>query len=290
MTVGPRLLDTAQIPPARGERRCQGGLSGHALGARSAVARAPGELSGDARTGARDEFHLPGMDRAANELSAVMAQTEVSRADVGLRSERGPVLLSVMLSVGLVAIDSTILATAVPSIVRDLGGFAQFPWLFSIYLLAAAVSVPVFAKFSDVYGRKPVMLVGIALFLLGSILCGFAWSMTALIIFRGAAGPRCRRHPADQHDDHRRPLLLAERAKVQGYVASVWAMSAVVGPDPRRRLLRLPDLALDLLRQHPVGRAGRLDAGPALPRGRQARRRTRSTSPAPCCSRRPARW
>jgi MFS family permease len=64
-----------------------------------------------------------------------------SRAAVGLRSERGPILLSVMLSVGLIAIDATILATAVPSIVNDLGGFAHFPWLFSIYLLAQAVSV-----------------------------------------------------------------------------------------------------------------------------------------------------
>lgn len=159
-----------------------------------------------------------------------MAQTEVSRADVGLRSERGPVLLSIMLSVGLVAIDSTILATAVPSIVRDLGGFAQFPWLFSIYLLTAAVSTPVFAKFSDIHGRKPVMLVGIALFVLGSILCGFAWNMTTLIIFRGLQGlgagaiqPTSMTIIGDLYN-------LAERAKVQGYVASVWAMSAVVGP------------------------------------------------------------
>ncbi len=79
-----------------------------------------------------------------------------------------------MLSVGLVAIDSTILATAVPSIVNDLGGFAQFPWLFSIYLLAQAVSVPIYGKLSDLFGRKPVMLFGIAAFVLGSVLCGFA--------------------------------------------------------------------------------------------------------------------
>ena len=65
-----------------------------------------------------------------------MAQPTITLADVGLRSERGPILGSVMLSVGLVALDSTILATAVPSIVNDLGGFAQFPWLFSIFLLA----------------------------------------------------------------------------------------------------------------------------------------------------------
>src|SRR4029453_5641903 len=66
-------------------------------------------------------------------------QQTISRASVGLRSERGPILLSVMLSVGLIAIDATILATAVPSIVDDLGGFTQFPWLFSIFLLAQAV-------------------------------------------------------------------------------------------------------------------------------------------------------
>src|SRR3712207_8643289 len=59
-------------------------------------------------------------------------------------------------------------ATAVPAIVDDLGGFAQFPWLFSIYLLAQAVCVPVFAKLTDLFGRKPVMLAGVGLFVLGS--------------------------------------------------------------------------------------------------------------------------
>jgi EmrB/QacA subfamily drug resistance transporter len=154
----------------------------------------------------------------------------ITRASVGLRSERGPILLAVMLSVGLVAIDSTILATAVPSIVNDLGGFAQFPWLFSIYLLAQAVSVPIFAKFSDLVGRKPIMLVGVAAFVLGSILCGFAWSMPALIVFRalqglgaGAVQPTSMTIIGDIY-------TVAERAKVQGYVASVWAIAAVVGP------------------------------------------------------------
>ena len=100
------------------------------------------------------------MSRHTDELPLNVTQT-ISRADVGLRSERGPILLSVMLSVGLVAIDSTILATAVPSIVDDLGGFAQFPWLFSIFLLAQAVSVPIYAKFADLVGRKPMMLIGV---------------------------------------------------------------------------------------------------------------------------------
>ena len=109
---------------------------------------------------------------------------EITRASVGLRSERGPILLAVMLSIGLVAIDATILATAVPSVVDDLGGFAQFPWLFSVYLLAQAVSVPIYGKLADLVGRKPVMLVGIGLFVAGSLLCGVAWSMGALIAFR----------------------------------------------------------------------------------------------------------
>jgi EmrB/QacA subfamily drug resistance transporter len=154
----------------------------------------------------------------------------ISRADVGLRSERGPVLLAVMLATGLVAIDSTILATAVPSVVSDLGGFTQFPWLFSVYLLAQAVSVPVYAKLADLYGRKPLMLLGVGLFLAGSLLCGVAWGMTALIAFRavqglgaGAIQPIGMTIIGDIYS-------VAERAKVQGYIASVWALSSVVGP------------------------------------------------------------
>jgi EmrB/QacA subfamily drug resistance transporter len=166
----------------------------------------------------------------ANNVAQPTEQQTISRSSVGLRSERGPILLSVMLSVGLIAIDATILATAVPSIVNDLGGFSQFPWLFSVYLLAQAVSVPIFAKFTDLMGRKPIMLVGIGLFVTGSILCGISWSMPALIAFRalqglgaGAIMPTSMTIIGDIYS-------VAERARVQGYVASVWAMSAVVGP------------------------------------------------------------
>jgi len=159
-----------------------------------------------------------------------VSQQQISRSSVGLRSERGPVLLSVMLSTGLVAIDSTILATAMPSVVDDLGGFAQFPWLFSVYLLGQAVAVPIYGKLSDIVGRKSIMLFGVATFVIGSILCGFAWSMPALIAFRavqglgaGAVQPMSMTIIGDLYS-------LAERAKVQGYVASVWAISAVIGP------------------------------------------------------------
>ena len=149
---------------------------------------------------------------------------------VGLRSERGPILASLMLSTSLVALDSTIVATAVPSIVKDLGGFSEFPWLFSVYLLAQAVSVPIYGKLADVVGRKPIMLFGIGLFLLGSIMCSVAWSMVVLIAFRalqglgaGAVQPMSVTIAGDIY-------TLAERAKAQGYLASVWGISAVVGP------------------------------------------------------------
>jgi EmrB/QacA subfamily drug resistance transporter len=151
-------------------------------------------------------------------------------AGVGFRSERGPVLIGIMLSTALVAIDATVIATAVPSVVAELGGFSEFPWLFSVYLLAQAVTVPVYGKLADVFGRKPVMLVGIGLFLVGSILCGIAWSMGALIAFRavqglgaGAVQPMSMTIVGDLYS-------LEERAKVQGYIASVWGISSVVGP------------------------------------------------------------
>ena len=111
-----------------------------------------------------------------------------------------------MLTTALTAIDATILATAVPTIVAELGGFAQFPWLlFSIYLLAQAVAVPIYAKLSDVVGRKPIILIGIALFLLGAI-------QPMAITIAGDI------------------YTIAERAKTHGYLASVWGISSVVGP------------------------------------------------------------
>ena len=164
--------------------------------------------------------------------SSVTAPTQarITRASVGLRSEGGPVLLAVMLSTGLVAIDATILAAAVPAVVRDLGGLSQFPWLFSIYLLAQAVSMPIYGKVADVVGRKPVMLLGVGLFVLGSLLCGLAWSMGSLVAFRllqglgaGAVQPIGMTIIGDIYS-------VAERAKVQGYLAAVWAISSLVGP------------------------------------------------------------
>ena len=158
------------------------------------------------------------------------APEAITRASVGLRSERGPILGAIMLSTALIALDSTIIATAVPSVVKDLGGFSQFPWLFSVYLLTQAVTVPVYGKLADVLGRKPLLLFGIGVFVAASMFCGVAWSMPVLIAGRalqgvgaGAIQPIGMTVIGDLYS-------VEERAKVQGYVASVWGAASVLGP------------------------------------------------------------
>jgi EmrB/QacA subfamily drug resistance transporter len=135
-----------------------------------------------------------------------------------------------MLTTSLIALDNTIIATAVPSVVKDLGGFSQFPWLFSIYLLTQAVTVPVYGKLADMLGRKPVLVFGVLVFVGASVLCGLAWSMPTLIAARalqgiGAGGvlPIGVTIIGDLYS-------VEERARVQGYVASVWGVSSVLGP------------------------------------------------------------
>ena len=93
---------------------------------------------------------------------------------VGLRSERGPVLMALMLCTGLVAIEATILATAVPSIVADIGGFAQFPWLFSIYLLAQAVSVHLVRALA--LRRRPGLSETVLSVATAAVIAGVAWT------------------------------------------------------------------------------------------------------------------
>jgi EmrB/QacA subfamily drug resistance transporter len=146
------------------------------------------------------------------------------------RDHRWPILLALMLAMGLAALDATIVATAVPQIVDNLGGFAHFPWLFSIYLLTQSVTVPIYGKLADLFGRRPVLFVGIAVFLGGSVLCGLAWNMTTLIVFRGVQGlgagaiiPMVTTIVADVY-------TLEERGRIQGYLSSVWGIASVVGP------------------------------------------------------------
>ncbi|MCD2157877.1 MFS transporter [Rhodococcus cerastii] len=155
---------------------------------------------------------------------------EIDGPHIGLRSERGPILAVLMLTTALIALDSTAVATASSTMATDLGGHARLSWLLAVYFLGQAVTVPIYGKVADRVGRKPVMLFGIAVFSLASVLCGVAWSMPALIVFRavqglgaGAIGPMSLTIAGDIY-------TVAERAKVQGYLAGVWAVSAMVGP------------------------------------------------------------
>ncbi|MEH7013001.1 MDR family MFS transporter [Neobacillus niacini] len=146
------------------------------------------------------------------------------------QTNRPLVLAAVMLAMFMGAIEATIVSTAMPAIVADLGGFTLYSWVFSAYLLMNAVTVLIYGKLSDLFGRKPILFFGITIFLIGSILCGFATSMESLIIFRliqgfgaGAVTPIATTIVGDIYSAE-------ERAQVQGYLASVWGISAVTGP------------------------------------------------------------
>lgn len=135
-----------------------------------------------------------------------------------------------MLAMALVAMDTTIVATAIPQVVGDLGGFSLVGWVFSVYLLAQTVTIPVYGKLADQFGRKPVLVVGIVVFLLGSALSAASWTMVSLIGFRalqglgaGSIGATVNTIAGDLYD-------VRERGKVQGWLSSVWGVAAVVAP------------------------------------------------------------
>ena len=130
----------------------------------------------------------------------------------------------------LAAIEGTIVATAMPSIASRLGGFSLYSWVFSSYLLMQAVTTPVFGKLADLYGRKPVFIAGVTIFLTGSLLCGLAPSMGMLVAFRfvqgigaGAVLPMAATLAGDLYS-------IQERGRIQAYMASVWGISSIVGP------------------------------------------------------------
>jgi EmrB/QacA subfamily drug resistance transporter len=140
------------------------------------------------------------------------------------------VLAAVMAGMFMIAIEATIVSTAMPQIAGQLGDLHYYSWVFSAFLLAQTATTVVFGKLADLYGRKPVLLAGIAIFLVGSVLCGLAWSMPVLIAFRliqgigaGAIQPICITVVGDLYS-------IQERGKIQGYLASVWGVSSVIGP------------------------------------------------------------
>jgi EmrB/QacA subfamily drug resistance transporter len=140
------------------------------------------------------------------------------------------VVAAVLLAMFMAAMEATVIGTAMPTVVGDLGGLELYGWVGAVYMLATTVTIPIYGKLADVLGRKPIMLVGIAIFLAGSIGSGLAHSMTALIVMRaiqgvGAGGiqPVAITIVGDIYTPR-------ERARIQGIFGAVWGLAGISGP------------------------------------------------------------
>jgi EmrB/QacA subfamily drug resistance transporter len=143
---------------------------------------------------------------------------------------RMEILGAILLTMFLSALDQTVVGTALPRIVTDLKGNELYVWVVTVYLLAATVTGPIYGKLSDLFGRRPMMMIGVSLFLAGSLLCGLSQEMWQLILFRGIQGLGAGAIF---------PIALAvigdlfsprERGKYQGLFGAVFALSSIIGP------------------------------------------------------------
>ena len=146
------------------------------------------------------------------------------------RSKKIFVMLGVMSAMLLAALDQTIIATAMPKIVQELHGLEHLSWVFTAYLLASTVIVPISGKLSDIYGRKIFYMVSIIIFLIGSILSGLAQNMTELIIFRAIQGIGGGAIMANSFTIIGDLFPPSERGKWQGMLGGVFGLASVVGP------------------------------------------------------------
>lgn len=140
------------------------------------------------------------------------------------------IMVGLMVAMFVAAMDATVVATALPTISRELGGFPLYSWVFTGYLLTGTTTVPIWGRLADVFGRRPILLTGLCIFVAGSVLCGVAPNMVALIAFRSlqGVGAGCLQ-----------PLVLTivgdlfpfrQRARLQGMFSAMWALAAVSGP------------------------------------------------------------
>ena len=140
------------------------------------------------------------------------------------------IITGLLMGLLLSAMDQTIVSTAMPTIVKELGGLSFYSWVFSIYMLTSTTSIPIFGKLADLYSRRRMYMIGMLIFLIGSILCGFASNMTELIVFRGIQGvgggalvPLAFTIVGDV-------LTPERRGKLQGLFGAVFALSSILGP------------------------------------------------------------
>lgn len=140
------------------------------------------------------------------------------------------VIAAMLISTFMAAVEVTVISTAMPTIVAKLGGFSLFSWAFGAYLLTQAVVTPLYGRLADSFGRKRIYLVSAGLFLVGSLLCGCAWSMASLIAFRavqGIGGGGLAPLASIIIGDVSAP---PERPRMMGYVSGIWGISAIIGP------------------------------------------------------------
>ena len=185
---------------------------------------------------ADNDANAPAAPAATAIVSAPAAATAIAEPAAPILVEPAPdarralVLAACLMGTFMAAVESTIVATAMPTIVGDLRGFSLFSWVFTVYLLAQAVSIPIYGRLADLYGRKRMFFVGAGLFMVGSGLCGLSTGMVQLIVFRalqGFGGGGVQPVAMTILGDIYTP---AERAHVQGIVSSVFGISAVLGP------------------------------------------------------------
>ena len=145
-------------------------------------------------------------------------------------AERRLITLALFVATFLVSLDASVVSTAMPTVIGQIGGIQLYAWVFSAYLLSSTVTVPIYGKLADLFGRKPVFLLSVAIFMVGSMLCGQAQTMEQLIAFRllqglGAGGVL----PINQ------TILgdvfpLEERARITGLFSTIWGVSGLLGP------------------------------------------------------------
>ena len=140
------------------------------------------------------------------------------------------VTAGIMLSLFLASMESTVVATAMPTIVSELGGLEHYSWVFSAYMLASTTTVPLYGKLSDLYGRRKLYVGAMVLFLTGSILCGQAASMEGLILARGLQGIGAGGIMPLAFILIGEMFTLEQRAKMQGFFSGVWGVSSIAGP------------------------------------------------------------
>ena len=139
-------------------------------------------------------------------------------------------VVALLLGMFMSAMEATVVSTAMPTIVGALGGIENYAGVFTAYLLASTVPVPVFGKLADLYGRRPLLLGGIATFLAGSILCGFAPSLNWLIAFRALQGLGAGALMPISITVIGDLFTFEERARIQGIFGSVWGVAGMIGP------------------------------------------------------------